>query len=715
MFGITIFPFIKTPTNIAKANYRIQLVDCDSQLPEHSLGFYSQAAPERSNNLARTPIQRLDKSRDLATSKYYKIENHFDFIQFEEESLGVRALVVPIWPPFAEGTRQFTFAVDFGTTNTYLAYTIDKDKTPTPFDISDKMPDIQIATLFDVKFKEIIDRKGCPEIVELVESEFVPRKIGRKNEKDGTEIDNIFAFPQRTALSFNKQNTKWKAKSSVDALMGVNIPLGYEKIRINSADDVSTNLKWNSCGDESNNAKMRAYLEQLVMLMQAKVLSNGGSLSDTRLIWFYPNAMGPGRLGELREAWEDFFGKYFFNGNKPGNSLIEVMESLAPFYAQSKGKTDVKDGAVVSIDIGGGTTDVAVFIDANLKGTTSFRFAGDALFGDGYEDQNSENNGFVIAFEEAYQDLLKPYRKPRGILGDLLKSKKASDINAFLFSIEKTIEYWAKEQDPKADVKVKDYSYNSKLSAKHDLKFLILYFYVALIYHISKVLKKIETDSGKEIEFRYLMFSGTGSKILKILAGEKILTGIARKVFEDNRLKSESLEVTLVKDPKEATCNGGLIADPDTIKKDMPDIDDPKKNKVTDNRYIYTCIKDENGNEIIAKGKHEINNLNYSSYENGSKHIKEELDAFHKYFFELNKHFDFEDYFTIPSYITEYVENNYESLLNKYVLASIRENMKAEKIKNPNKGGVSETPFFMPLKVIILELSKLIAEKKIKG
>ncbi len=689
-FGITLFPFIKT-NGYASANYRVQLVDADKNLPgsEYSLRFYSQSDTE--TNFATNPKRRFNKKLDLSTSDYYEIPKEFDFIQLRVSNPEINALIIPNWPYFVKGADKFTFAVDFGTTNTYIAYKKGNNNQPIPFNISGAKPDIQIATLFDEKnpkTRENLNDFGAMDVMELIDKEFVPRKIGK-------DSDSVFAFPLRTAIAYNPRMSQEEWDNGLDTLTEANIPFGYEKT-VQAGNAIDTNLKWNSSGDPKDqhktNEEMGSYLEQLVMLMQAKVLSNGGSLEDSSLIWFYPNSMTPIGKRNLESRWKEYFSKYFFkNGDIQKDSLIAVTESLAPFYAQQAGRA-VNDGAVVSIDIGGGTTDAAVFLNAKLKGTTSFKFAGNALFGDGYSKQNANENGFVIKFAEEYKNLLSPYRIPKAILEESLNSKKAADINAFLFSVENTIEFWAKNRNE--SVKVNAFSYSKKLEENHDLKFLILYFYVSLIYHISQILKNIKTDSGETIELRYLMFSGTGSKILKTLADDDLLTDLTRKILGDAGLKAKYLEVNLVKEPKEATSNGGLMANIETIRGDIADSRSADK-------FVYTCIK----------GK-EFERLLYSDYENNIESIRENLIEFHKFFFELNKHFNFSDYFGIPNYITEYVQNNYEDLLGRWLGNSVKQNKSIEGIKSEDE--VSETPFFMPLKSIILELSKKIAEGKLK-
>jgi hypothetical protein len=687
-FGVTVFPFVRT-NGAVKPNYRIQLLDNDkSTNSECQLGFYSE------NNDMEINVEvkhRSKKSTDSPASDYYKVDKEFDFFQMSVAGmpLACNALIVPNWPVVAAtGTTKFKFAVDFGTTNTHIAYK-KGDDDPIPFNVTGKDKDIQIATLFDETNNAGMENimADSPEILEFIDKEFAPREIGK-----GSKSNTIFAFPQRTAISYSEDMPEEDWVDGLDALAEANIPFDYEKNVPQRGNGTETNLKWNNSDDEKDQnktkVKMGAYLEEIVMLMQNKVLVNGGNLRDTRLIWFYPGSMSGGDVERLELQWKGYFEKYFCNGEKlkeGSDSVVAVLESLAPFYSQKGGSKPTDRGTVVSIDIGGGTTDVAVFIDEKLKGTTSFKFAGNALFGDGYEGKAANDNGFSIKYTKEYEKLLAPHRVPKAILNDLVKQNRAGDINAFLFSVENTIEHWAKTRNEKPNVDI--FSYSAKLRDDRKLKFLVLYFYVAIIYHVSQILKEIENKEGSgTIDLRYFMFSGTGSKILNILATEKTLLKLTKDIIESQGLKTDVLNVSLVDSPKEATCNGGLKVEIKTIKEDMSKSDSASK-------YVFTCVK----------GK-EMEHLCYEDYTKHIADIEESLVVFHKFFFELNRTFDFKDKFGIPGSVIEAVEKGYPALLKHWVAAGIERNRKIEGIKPSDIA--SETPFFMPLKSMMLVLSK---------
>jgi len=708
-FGVTIFPFVKVkvedPKDDIKINYRVQLVDSDRNLKyvKYSLEFYSQKEPidpigsNSEENKGDNRI-RSDKTKDIysASSTYYRVQESFDFVRFEVKNSEIAAIIIPEMKVFNNNSSgsKLTFAVDFGTTNTYVAYKRDGG-LPQAFDLSNA-----VASLFDETDKTVskIRQNGAGDIIDLIDKEFVPREIGRSNSDA-----NHFTFPQRTAMSYNTDIPDSLWGDGLDTLMEGNIPFGYEKT-IQKNYTIDTNLKWDDPNDEFEKSRheRKAYLEQLAMLMQAKVMCENASLKESKLIWFYPLAMKEHERDDLEALWKQHFKKYFLcDDDNLDKRLIKVIESLAPFYDKAKDDpVHGEDAFVVSVDIGGGTTDVAMFLGGILKATTSFKFAGDALFGTYPEDKNANKNGFIRRCIPKFKKLLEDgnYIVAQNILDELLETNRASDINAFLFSIENSIKFWAKDKNMSSNAA---FSYTVMLQRHLDLKFLILYFYVALIFHISKVLKSKQLEvNGKSLNVQYLMFSGTASKMLHILGDKKRLEKYTRKIFQELQL-NDDVEVKLEKDPKEITCNGGLRADITKIEAD-------KKKKAQN--LIYTCIE---GNEITDNKPIENKpRIKYSDYQSNSESIKAALIDFHKFLFKLNEDDDysFENFFGIPETVTSYVQKNYEKSIKRWLDDSFNQNIF---IKNKNEN-VTETHFFVPLKGVISELSERIANGEIK-
>src|SRR5690606_17347479 len=77
--------------------------------------------------------------------------DHAEIIHPETKLAGedVRGLIIPKWKEITNGTKEFSFAVDFGTTNTHIAFTDAPNNPPQPFSIQEE--DIQLLSLAQPK------------------------------------------------------------------------------------------------------------------------------------------------------------------------------------------------------------------------------------------------------------------------------------------------------------------------------------------------------------------------------------------------------------------------------------------------------------------------------------------------------------------------------------------------------------------------------------
>src|SRR5699024_3865438 len=137
-------------------------------------------------------------------------------------------------------------------------------------------------------------------------------------------------------------------------------------------------------------------------------------------------------------------------------------------------------GVSVLMDIGGGTSDVVVYENNVPKLISSYKFAGSALFGDGYKAYaNIANNELINKFKDDYQVLLSKHAPNfQGIFQEIYENQSSASFNSFLFSLQTNKEI--KNSD--------GLNYSQKLAADRELKIIFLYFYCAKIYHIAKLM-----------------------------------------------------------------------------------------------------------------------------------------------------------------------------------------------------------------------------------
>jgi len=667
-FGVTLFPFIKTNNPNIEAYYRVQLVDRDItgvlKNTDYDLRFYSNTQLDAVE--VRAKKIRSSKKPDAvetATSQYYVLHKEFDFIQVRNLiATGASGIIIPKWQPYQSGNEVFSFAVDFGTTNTHIEYKIGSG-SPKAFDVTPD--DIQIATLFHpTKTTEDFGGTGAIAIRELIEHEFVPQLLGGSSE---------FKFPHRTVIA---ESHSLNIETETFSLADFNIPFIYE--RKPEKDKIQSNLKW-AKKEKGNEKRVRAFFEKIIMLLRNKVLFNRGNLSQTRLVWFYPSSMKPARKSSLENTWNELFQQYFNPANKP----VGITESLAPFY-YFKGANKLQGGAykpVVSVDIGGGTTDIVVFKSNKPLLLTSFKFAANTIFGDGFSEYGAaSSNGLINKYFPYYENLLSTNRlyDLSKVLSSIKDKNKTEDLNAFFFSIE-------------GNPKIKDkklFSYNSLLSNDEDLKILFIYFYTAIIYHIAEVMK------NKKVELpKHLIFSGTGSKILSIISPDmKILATLSKKIFEgvyNQTFDSDGLTIETEKEmPKEVTCKGGLMSNTDDLSIDTKEI-----------KATLTCVE--------SKG---IDKLTFDKLTDATKSdIANYVSDFNSFFLKLNSQYSFTDFFNVSEKSLEIFKDELNKHLRDYLEEGLEYNKKLDEVAADEKE-VEETLFFYPLIGAINNLSTHLSE-----
>ena len=150
--------------------------------------------------------------------KNYSLEGSiFNYIKITYE--GKSGIIIPNMEG-REGFSSFTFAIDFGTTNTHIEYRIDNDNDSKSFDIK-KMP---------IDEKQIHYLHGGEDFLKnYFDVEYIP-----------SYTDEEFMFPMRTALSYG-ENTNWLyvypfEKASLNVLYEKRIDYPYNK--------TETDLKW---------------------------------------------------------------------------------------------------------------------------------------------------------------------------------------------------------------------------------------------------------------------------------------------------------------------------------------------------------------------------------------------------------------------------------------------------------------------------------------
>lgn len=531
--GVTIFPHTKIEKN---SDYRVTLYLAPNLTMEKSadqwpcLNFVnSKDSPDTNISVDQSVCRNKDASDKVVDgntiiSKTWKVIDDFDMIELVYE--GVKNLIIPNLCS-ASATRVFCFAIDLGTTNTHIEYSVDGSE-PKPLDITDD--DAQIRPTDG--FARYANAK------KVQEGDLIPAKLGS---------DCDVAFPIRTVLTFQK-GMDWQKGTA--PFMQANIPFYYERKVLPRYDETPiTDLKWQT-GDIPK-AQLENFIGNLAFIMRNKVLMNGGDLEKTQIIWFYPTSMKGRVVGDLSRVWNDVYNKYFDPSIDDSPNVYCVPEAVAPLSYYKDATTDA-----ITIDIGGGTSDFLFAQDGDVRYISSAKFASNSLFGDGL-NRVSFDNGIIKHFCEIVTAKLPEGSESLAVLNSIKEGVNASaNLASFFFSLKSNPDKSLSSQERK------NLDFTQMLADSPEGCSVILLFYMSLIYYCARVAKA----KGLK-EPRYIGFSGNGSKVLDIFFGNKVskscVMEITKGIFEEvlgRQYDSDGLDILQTKgnSPKEATARGGL-------------------------------------------------------------------------------------------------------------------------------------------------------------
>ncbi len=675
-FTLSIYPLVRAGSVNLKPEYRIQLIEKISDSVKNQdieLDFLDQSI---NKSVGKEPLDKDNKDSKYRTprdskfktaTKYYLLKKEFDYIsiEFVNSRQPIHAVIIPEWEKYSGGTRTFSFAIDFGTTNSHIEYKVD-NQPPKPFGIEKR----QVATL--ISPHHFNDEIEFQDAYLFYMYEFIPLMVGPNSE---------YSFPVRTAITESDRTNH--DNQFVSTLVDFNLPFYYEKETKKDNDLIFTNLKW-AANDTPSTNRVKAFLEELILMIRNKVILENGDLKRTKIFWFFPASMSEHKIDDLTTIWTDLY-KQHINSEDDGVKPRPISESIAPFYHYKEERANLltSDRPAVAVDIGGGTSDAVVYYKNKPELLTSFRFAGNAVFGDGFKERAANSNGFVMRYDKRIQRLLDEnnLKKLSKYNKDIVAEKKSDDIISFWFAIEK---------NPEVNNKTL-LSFNKKLSEDKDIKIVFVLFYASIVYHITKMMK----HKGYPLPSSFI-FSGTGSKMLNIISSNDARIGeltkvIVEKIYGEKYTGSYKLTLHCDREtPKEATCKGALWmseADYGILPQDIS--------------YVYAAT-DADAYEKLTYEDIEKTEVRES--------VMTEVQNFLDFFFEINDDdlFSFENKFGITSEAIEIAEEVSRDYLPSFLAEGIE--MKKKDI-GKSKKKLEETLFFYPLVGAINNLAREIATR----
>ncbi len=541
-----IYPFLKINTSTTEVNYNdfykvafmMQDDSNNKSNNDFNLNFGKNGRILENGDVFK--LEREERTIEAeytnVGSTYYTLNTIFDFVQIEISDIDssvLRNSIVPKWREKLLGKDILDYSIDFGTTTTFIAYTDDPNhqRSPSPFCIDNN--DIQVAMLnkplkkredFTWENAFVKTPKEFLESTEIQKHEFLPSIL----------LDGKYKFPIRTAL-FQKRSI---ADNQRRLFANANIAFTYqrEQNRIPHLDQqYLPDLKWNIETNDGYRQATEIFLQEIFYLIRIKTLLNNGDPRKTTITWFSPLSLTPSAKKAYVDIWERLYSNVFKSSEV--THIQNLTESEAPYYFLNKKAAINNSSSVLTLDIGGGSTDIMLFKNNVPVAGTSVNFGANVLWGNGFNEfKGDKSNGIFKAIKDKVSENLN--------IPDLV------DYNEEIieeYGSDEIINFWLLN-DAESHV-------TEELQNK-DFKLSYLLHLTALIYHSVNFLKIQKFDPPTCI-----IFSGNGSKYIDLIQSsayiEKICGYISRSIYNDHDIKNP--QVVLPKaNRKEATCYGGL-------------------------------------------------------------------------------------------------------------------------------------------------------------
>ncbi|HMV25827.1 MAG TPA: hypothetical protein PKV06_03285 [bacterium] len=671
-FDVAVFPFYRVKQEAESVErYNVMMVDGQRNRKDFpDLTFFdSRMEPLSESKSKQSPVKKIVRhdKKVFDGGVYYQITGaQFDYIRCElkgpQKAVG---WIVPMWRYVEPGTRAYTFAVDFGTTSTHIAYA-DATGAPKPFDFTKE--DMPVVNLYGPEkisnrdavtdlYRRYNDRTVLPQSSVYQENDFVPTFIGAA----GSPIQ----FPIRTATS----ESPGFVREETFTLGNINMAFNHERHVEFDDEIVHTNIKWKINLDEKTTERIRAFFEEILLLIRHKVVLNQGDPAKTKLIWFHPLSMSAHAIGLLKSDWTQLAQKVLGISEQ---AVIEMTESQAPYYYHKATTAVVGDSNVLCVDIGGGSTDIVVFEKRQPKFGSSFNFGCNVLWSEGNVLASRVNNKDNGIFREAYQAVFRnapPNNKEWNQLRDICEQylanerKRSEDVMQVFFKHEHLTQI------------------SERLGKDQKFKIIFLAYYAATVYHALQCMRTKKLQAP-----HYICFSGNGSRVLGFIDRDpalKNLTAFTRILAEavyGNGAKEMRLVVS--KEPKQATCIGGIVRQ--------------KENEQPIEAMIH----------LGGKKKNDAKGLTYDAVSDGvKKDVQDNIKDFINLFFDLNEQISFHEYFGIEADLAMC-----RTELQKDIIHLISDGISHQVLLDGTMENhpVKETLFFYPLVHAFYNLSKVL-------
>lgn len=473
----------------------------------------------------------------------YRIKQSFDYVQIQMQcdNGGCCGVVIPKFEEVNSGTENLIYAIDFGTTNTHVAYT----RSGTVDSHSFSSNEIQHQVAYLNKYRSDAPNMSCGR----ENAEFL---LNRRRRFFPQANEGAYTFPIRS-VTYEPKGLDNSSNLFSDGAIGFHITKDI------TSEGYEPKLKWafeESVMPTERRKRIDFFFEEILWMVKNHWFKHPATNKGNRpeIVITYPQVMM--NRQRMMDKWIEIYGRVFDCDQDAATQKIkELVESFAPCCQLISNGTAVTTG-LLNIDIGGATTDLqyyrksvgAVGLD-EVSRYASVLFAGDDLWGVGYENvpeciTNNNKNNFTTAAQKVLKDVIfnledmDDHASDKGIheiINDDIPVKQ--QINKLLQDLHRNFTTWLSD------------------NTTNVCRQTLFLHYSAIVYYVGLWIR----DNTSMSLPATLNFTGMGAKYITLLfQNNELLTRFTRTILERvvGEKFNDGFSLDFDKNPKNVTAEG---------------------------------------------------------------------------------------------------------------------------------------------------------------